>query len=51
MCSASLPLFMAGDGGKQFMDAFFLVSRQKFEVSGNHSVLRGIKRVRRIKLR
>lgn len=51
MCSASLPLFMAGDGGKQFMDAFSFVSRQEFEVPGNHTVLSGIKRVRRIKLR
>lgn len=46
-----MPLFMAGDGGKQFMDAFFFVIRQKFEVSGNYSVLGGIRRVRRIKLR
>lgn len=51
MCSALLPLFMAGGGGKQFVDAFFFVSRQNFEVSGNHPVLGGIRRVRKIKLR
>ena len=39
---------MVGGGGKQFVDAFFFVSRQKFEVSGNHPVLGGIRRVRRI---